>query len=320
MAIPTGLAAQLGIAAEITYGTPVTVTRFYEFTGESMRMEIERLESAGLRAGTRVLLSDRWVAGGKTISGDINMELANKSFGLWFTHMLGGAAVTTSATGVYLHTFTPSDLPVGLTVQIGRPNTSGTVEPFTYHGCKVASWEIGCAVGEIARLRVSLIGEDEATGVPLATASYPSSLTLLTFKEGTLTVAGSSACVTAATVAGNNGLKADRRCLGSQTILAPVEADFREYTADLTTRFTALTDYARFVAGTEADVVLTFTGATITTGHSYTLTITGNARFDGETPNVAGPDELVQPLRCKLVGATPATALTITYKTSDATA
>jgi hypothetical protein len=322
MAIPTGLAAQLGVVTETTYGTPVTVTRFYELTDESMKMDIERMESAGLRAGTRVLRSDRWVAGRKTVAGDVNLELANKSFGLLFTHMLGGAAVTTSATGVYTHTFTPGDLPVSATVQVGRPNNAGTVQPFTYHGCRVASWEISANLGEIGKLKLSLVAEDEDTSTGLASASYPTGLTLLTFKEATLSLASSAIPVTAVTLTGDNGLAADRHRLGSQVIKQPLEAGMRDYSGTIDADFESTTAYARFVSGTEAALVLAFTGATIATGYTYLAQFTCNVRFDGDTPNVSGPEELRQPLRFKCLdsGSGPSTAISLSYVTSDATA
>jgi len=172
MAIPTGLGAQFGVGEETTHGTGVTVDRFYEFTNETMSLEIERLQSRGLRAGTRIQRSDRWAAGSKTVGGNVEFELANKSFGLWLKHMFGGVATAQPDAGgnptVYEHTFTAGDLPAGLTVQVGRPSTDGTAQPFTYDGCVVEDWELDATVGEIARLAVTLNGQDETTGTSLA--------------------------------------------------------------------------------------------------------------------------------------------------------
>lgn len=321
MSIPTGLAAQLGVAAETAYGTPVTVTRFYELVSESMKMEVERLESRGLRAGTRILRSAGWAAGRKSVGGDLELELKDRTFGRLFTHMFGGAAVTNPATGVYEHTFTPDDLPTSMTVQIGRPSTDGTVRSFTYHGCKVAGWEIGCQVGEIGRVKLSLVGEDEDTSTSLATASY-SAANLLTFTHGALTIGGSAVKVRAATIKGQNGLSADRHMLGSQLMSTPLEGNFREYTVDLDAEFADLTQYNRINAATEAALVLAFTGATITTGYSYVTQLTCQVRFDGETPTVSGPEEIQLPLRCKIVqpSTSPGGAITLLYRTSDATA
>ena len=227
MVIPTGLAAQLGIKTESAHGTAVVVDRFYEIISAPFAHNIERMESAGLRAGTRVLRSDRWVAGAKSITGTINMEIANKSFGLWLEHMFGTIASAQPDSGgsptVWEHTATPGDLPVGLTIQVGVPDETGTVQPFTYEGCMVDSWEIEATVGEIGKVTVSIDAEDEKTATALATASYPTGLTLLTFVEATLDIAGSAVDVKSCSVAGSNSLATDRGKLGSALRTNPCE-------------------------------------------------------------------------------------------------
>lgn len=321
MAIPSGLSAQLGIAAESTYGTPVTVTRFYELVSESLKLEIERIESAALRSGTRVQRSDRWVPGKKNIGGDIEMEVANKSFGLWLSHMIGTAVTTQPNAGpdptVYDHTYTPSDLPTSLTMQVGRTDIGGTTRAFTYHGCRVSEWELEVAVDEIAKLSLTILGEDEDTSTGLATASYPSTLSLLTFVQGSITVAGSAFDVMNAKIGGNNGLADDRYFLGSQLRKNPLEAAMREYTGELEAEFTDLTAYNRFVNGTEAALVLLLRGASISGIYFYDLQITANVRFDGETPEVSGGEIIGLTLPFKCVGNTSATAITVLYRTTD---
>jgi hypothetical protein len=320
MAIPSGLSAQLGTVDEVTYGTPVTVDRFFEFRDESLKLDIERIESTALRSGSRVLRSDRWAAGQKSVTGDITMELANKSFGRWFKHMFGGvASAQPDSVGnptVWLHTFTPGDIPVGQTIQVGRPDTGGTVRPFTYHGCKVSEWTLECSVGEIATVQTSILGEDEDTATALASVSYPSSLALMTFVQGTLTIGGSAADVKSASVQGNNGLAEDRYFLGSQLRKNPLEAAMREYTGTFEAEFESLTAYNRFVNGTEAEIVLLFQGATISTTYKYETKVTANVRFDGETPNVSGPEIVAQTMPFKVVD-NGTTSIKVEYQTTD---
>lgn len=323
MVIPTGLGAQLGLAEEITYGTPVTPATFFEFYTESLKANHNRLESGALRAGNRVLRSDRWARGSIGIAGDFDVDVTNKGMGKLFKHALGGV-VTNQPDGagnptVYNHTFTPGDYPVGLTVQVGRPDTAGVAQPFTYHGCRVASWELACAVDEIARFRLSLVGEDEDTVTALASATYPTNVSLMTFVEGSLTLAGSAASVRSANVRGENPLASDRRKLGSRLILNPLENALRNYTGTLDAEFVGLTQYDRFVNGTEAALVLLFEGATISTTYKYQVKVTANVRFDGETPNVGGTEEIRQPLPFKCVGNTSASAITLLYQTTDVT-
>lgn len=323
MAIPSGLSAQFGMVEESTYGTPVTVTRFYEFTDESLAMEIERIESAGLRTGTRVQRSDRWVSGQKNVSGDVTLELANKSFGLWLKHAMGGIATTQPSVGsdptVFDHTFTPGDLPISLTMQVGRTDVGGTTRAFTYHGCRINEWEIAGSVGELATFKASVIGEDEDTSTGLATASYPSTLSLLSFVQGSLTIGGTATDIKEFSLSGNNGLADDRYFFGSALRKQPLEASMREYTGELAAEFVDLTAYNRFINGTEASMVMLFRGATITGIYFYDLQITANVRFDGETPSVSGTDIIQQPLRFKCLGNTSGTALTILYRTTDTT-
>jgi hypothetical protein len=323
MAIPSGLSAQFGMVDEVTYGTPVVVTRFYEFTSESLSMEIERIESSGLRSGTKVQRSDRWVAGQRNVGGDVELELATKSFGLWLKHMLGGVVTAQPSAGpdptVYDHTFTPGDLPVALTMQVGRTDVGGTTRAFTYHGCRINEWEIAASVGELATLKATIIGEDEDTATALATASYPSNLSLFSFVSGALTVAGSAFDVKEFSLSGNNGLADDRYFFGSALRKQPLEANMREYTGELAAEFVDLSAYNRFINGTEAALVLLFRGPVISNTYFNDLQITANVRFDGETPSIDGTDVVQQALQYKCVGNTPATALTILYRTTDTT-
>lgn len=322
MSIPSGLSAQIGFVDESTYGTPVTVTRFYEFLNESLKMEIERIESSALRSGSRMLRSDRWSVGKKTVGGDVTFELANKSFGFLFKHCLGGVATAQPDAGgaptVYKHTFTPGDYPVSMTGQVGRTDTGGTTRPFTYHGLRVTGWELGCSVGEIATLKLTLLGEDEDTGTALATVSYPASLSLLTFVQGTLTIGGSAADVKSASIGGNNALDGDRYFLGSQLRKQPLENGMRDCTGTFEAEFESLTHYNRFVAGTEAEIVLLFQGATISGLFKYECKVTANVRFDGETPVVGGTEVVPQTLPYKVVD-NGTTSIKVEYQTTDST-
>lgn len=323
MAIPSGLAAQAAIAEPNTYGAFTTPSRFYEFTDESLALTVERLDSVGLRAGTRILRSDRWREGQKSIAGDLNMEVANKSFGLWLKHMLGGSTVSTpgGATDARLHTYTPDDLPTnGLVVQVGKPDAGGTVRAFTYQGVKVASWNLASSVGEFLTMGVSLAGQDEVTSESLATASYPSDLDLFTFVHGTLTVGGSAVEVRSFELTGDNGLSVDRHRFGSQKILNPIETAMREYGGTFDAVWDSLTLYNNFVNGTEASLNLTFEAPeTIESTTTYKLEVTANVRTDGDTPAVGGTDEIPQNITfmCLDTGSGADSALTIEYRTDD---
>lgn len=315
MTIRTGLNAQLGAALETVFGTFVAPTRWFEFVSESMTLEVERLESAGIRGGTRVLRSDRWAPGSKTVAGDIQVEAATTNLGFLLEHAIGDVASVNDLATAYTHTFTPGDLPVGFSLQVGRPDVNvGTVHPFSYLGCRIASFGIAGRVGEVGELTFSIIAQDESTAESLGTPTYPAQA-LLVFTQATLQIAAAAVDVRAVEFNGDNGLVADRVVLGSQLAKEPLEgAPMRTYDGTIDAHFVDLVAYTRFVAGTEAALDFKFEGALIETGHKFTLQVLANVRFDGETPQVSGPEEIPQNLPYKVVDET---ALSVVYKTTD---
>jgi len=313
MPLKSGLAGQVGFATETVYGTGVTVTRFVPLIDESISQDIDRLESSGVIAGARVLRSQQWSAGNRKISGDIGLEVYDRSVGLLFRHMFG--VVATTGTGPYTHTFTPGDLDDdSFTMQIGRPDIAGTVQPFTYAGCKVSQWELACAAGEIATLGLTVAAQSETTLTALATAAYATGIAPLTFVGGSLTIAAGAYPIKKITLSGDNKLDYDRYFVGSDLMGQPLEADLREYTGTIESEFQSLTAYNRFVNGTEAALVVHLAKG------ASTVDITCNVRFDGETPKLAGRGILQQPLPFKCVGSTTdASAITAVLVNSDVT-
>jgi hypothetical protein len=312
--LASGLAGQWGFVDESTYGTFVVPTRFLEFNSESLKLERERIESAGIRAGRRVL--HRWAAGVQRVTGDIEFELAPQGTALLWKHILG--AVVTTGASPYTHTFTPGDLAgKSMTVQIGRPDIGGTVRAFSYLGCKVASAELSLAVNEFAQMSVSLYGAHEDTGQSLAVAAYPATLSPFVFTQGSVSLAGSAFDVQECSLAIDNGLATDRHFIRTTTPerpKEPLEATRRAITGSLTADFTDLTAYNRFVNGTEAALVVT-----LNAGASAQTTITMNVRFDGTTPDIGGDELLGQELPFKAVSATSdAAAITAVVINADA--
>ena len=302
MAIRTGLNAQLGVALETTFGTYVAPARWFEFTAESITREQERMESKGIRAGTRVLRSDRWVLGKKTI-GDIAVRKLCRRNDL--------------ATA-FTHTFTPGDLPVGFTAQVGIPDTTaaGTVHPFSWTGCQIEAFKIRGAVDEIGEFGITIVAQEETTAQTLGAPTYPTNEPL-GFVEASLEIAASPVDVRAVEFNGANNLVTGRHKLGTPLAEEALEgSDLREYTGTIDAHFETLAAYNRFVNGTEAALDFKFEGAVIETGHPFTLQVLANVRFDGETPQVSGMDEVVQNLPYKVVDES---ALSIVYKTTDAT-
>ncbi|MEV1063376.1 phage tail tube protein [Streptomyces sp. NPDC050263] len=175
MAIGSGLGAQIGIAAESTYGTFVAPTRFPEFTKESLVLKKTTAQSAGIAANRLLALSSRRVVTRREATGSIDLEIANKGMGLLVQALMGTSVtpVQQGATAAYLQTHTLADTAgKSLTIQKGVPLTTGTVTDKSFLGCKITSGEFSCGVGEMLTGSFEFDAKDCDESQTLAAASY----------------------------------------------------------------------------------------------------------------------------------------------------
>jgi len=322
MAIGSGIGSQLGIATESTFNTPVTVTRFYEFTSENLTYNKKVAVGMGLRAGGQLPRSQRRVVTTTDSTGDITLDLPTRGLGLLLSHAMGSTpSATTTTTGVYSYTFTLGDVyGRSFTAQVGVPQYGGTVTPKTIGGAKIQNFELGVAAGGIATGKFTVDAASLTTGVSLATASYSTISNLFHFAQGALTVNGTSvANVKDFTVTVANTLKGDRYNLGSAgTKAEQVINGFRKISGKLTAEFSDTTLLNAFLADSTTALVLTFTGATIANGAKETLSITiPAAKFNADTPNVPGAGVIDLSMTFEGYDDGSNQPLTIVYQTAD---
>ncbi len=157
MAAPNSTAAQFGFKTETTAGTVVTPDLFLPFTSESLMRTQDPVESAGIRAG-RLYIDDEESSNGLIeVGGGVSGDLPVKGASTLIRAMLG--AVSTSGSGPYTHEITPSDSLPSLTLQVGVPDGSGTVQPKTVAGAKCDSWEIAGEQGSLLTWAMEFIGQ-----------------------------------------------------------------------------------------------------------------------------------------------------------------
>jgi hypothetical protein len=294
MAIGAGIGAQLGIVTETTYGTAVTVTRFYEFNMENLKYDKKTVVGQGLRAGGQLPRSQRRVVTTFAGSGDFEMDLPTRGLGLLLGHATGTMASTvTTSTGVYTYTFILADTyGKSMTVEAGVPQYGGTSISKKLAGAKVSSFELSVANGEIAKGKFSIDASAfTMTGSP-ATASYPLQGSIFHFAQGAVTIDGSAvANIKEFSVAVDNTLKTDRYNLGALGAKSEQGINgFRSITGSLTAEFTDSVLLNKFLTDSTASIVVTFTGSTIASSYKETLSITiPAAKFNADTPNVSGP-------------------------------
>ena len=308
-----GATAQLGLKTEVTPGTAVTPDIFIPFKSENIKQNITYHDTETLSSRRTVRATKR---GAQRVNGGFTTELPNTDVATLLKHMFGAVSTDGAGAPVYEHTFTPGDLTGdAMTIQIGRPDATGTVRPFTYAGCKVSNWTISADVDALVQLEVGIIGMTETTATALATASFDATWEPFVFTEASLTVAGGAeSAVRSVSISADNMVQ-DRIRLGSGFSKQPLEAGVRPYTGTITTDFEDLDNYTLFVNGTEAALVTTFDNGT------DSLVITQNIQFTGETPEVSGYDLLAQnlPFRC-LSGTSDAAAITAVLTNGEASA
>lgn len=313
MPLASGMAAQIAFKAETAYGTYAAPDRCFPLVDESMKKEPKRLESEGIISGARVLRSQQWAPGDIDVAGGVGLELYDRSIGLLLKWCFG--QVVTAGAGPFTHTFTPGDLADDFfTMQIGKPDRTGVVRPFSYLGCMVKSWEIACKAGEIATLGLDVVAQDVVTSQALVANTLAAGIKPMTYIGGSVSIGGTATKVREMSLSGDNALAIDdRRFLGSGLIDQPLEAGLRPIKGSLECDFADLTQYDRLVNGNEFALVWTLAAG------AQTLVTTLNVRYDDANPNVEGKDVLKTKIPFVAVGPTSdAGAITSVFTTTEA--
>lgn len=311
MAIGSGLAAQLGIATESTFNTPVAVTRFYEFTDESLNLNKNRATSQGLRAGGQLPRLERTVITTSDVTGDVSLDLTTKGLGLLLAHATG--TFPTKTAGAF--TFGLGDIGASsFTCQVGVPQYGGTVVPKTVSGCKISSWELAVSNAGIATGRFTIDGAAMTTATALATASYPASANLFHFAASAISIDGTPvANIRDFTLSVDNAIKADRYNLGAAgTKAAQVHNGFRPVTGTVTAEFTDSVLLNKVMTDATASMTLTFTNG----ADSLAITVSA-VKFNGETPKVSGPEAVDVQFTFEAFDNGSTAPLSIVYTTAD---
>jgi hypothetical protein len=140
MAAGTGIASQVGIAPEATFGTYVAPTKFLRVNKSSIKPKFGRYDAAWIGVGP-IQLDSSSVRTTREAAGPIEVDIVNKGFGLLLQSLMGTTVtpVQQASTTAYLQTHTLAATTDGktLSIQHGVPDVTGTVRPYTFVGSKV---------------------------------------------------------------------------------------------------------------------------------------------------------------------------------------
>lgn len=310
------MAGQFGLAAETTWGTGVTPTKFFEVLSANQTVDEGYMRRQGIRAGRRIQGPPK--LGAKVVSGQARMELPNTGGAATLWKLIMGA-VNTTGSGPYTHVFTTgaqTGSGKSATIQTGITDASGTVQPFTHTGAKVHQAELSCQVRQFAELSVDWTAKDYTTGTSLASASYAAGLDPFTFVEGTISIdatpVGSARGVT---MRWDKALKTDRHHFGSRLINEQLEEGKWAVGGSITYDFENLTMFNHIAAADELDLLLEFDNG------SHTLTVEATVIIVGDAPSLTTNGLEEQTLNYEVQGSsTDAAALTVTLVNDEATA
>lgn len=300
----SGSLVQLGVVDEVTYGTAVAVTKFFEILSEDVRGEFPKITSEALGSAF-VVRSDRFAVNPKGATGNVSMEVLTKGFGFWLKHMLGDVQTSGPAeVNAYTHTGTMANLKGDFfTMQIGKPDNDGVKHPFTYSGCKVTEFEFSNSVDGILQCSIGVDAQKETTtgggAFALAVQSLPVGAELFTYAGGTISIGGAPRDVYECSVSVSNNLRTDayviRKGSGKKE---PYENGKREVQWSVTVPFVGLSDYNKIAAATAAgamtELTLRWEGPTLLGSTIYPSLeiIIPVARFDEGVPSVEGEEAL----------------------------
>lgn len=325
----SGLSAQFGYKAETTVGTAVTVDRFQEMLGgETLGYTPTILDGQGLRAGQAIQRASRSQISRHSVAGDLPpLEFGDRGgMGLLIKHMLGSTITVPTQIGAttawkqnhHWNTSATQD-GLGLTVQIGRPQTDTAVRAHTYNGVKIVSWEFSCSDNQYAQLKLTADGWNESTATALATASYAASVQPFTFADaatfkiggtastttGETTVAGGVAITTLVrgiTITGTFPKATERYGLGNAGVKKEqVQNGIPEVTATLEAEYTQRTEFYDLLKTYSSSALeLVFSHGDAGSSNPFALSFIMPAfKVREGGPQVAGPDIVAQTIGIK---------------------
>lgn len=296
----SGLGAQIGFAQEEEWGKFKAPTRFLPFETESLDLTKNYVASKGLVAGRVMQRKNLHRAITKTVGGSVGLELLDTGLGMLLNLFTGEVVTPTKieegkAYKALFKIGLSSPYGKSLTAQVGRPDTGGTSNPFSYMGLVLTAAKISFDSKGFAMLEVTFDGKDGTTKEALAAASYSATALPFAFDEIVPKIGGVQVGnMESLEVDFTFPKKVDRFNLGnSGTKSEQIPNDYIDVSAKATLEFGSMADYNRFTEETVVELTANATGAEIDAKNkkAFNLTLKATKQTDGGV-NVSGPDML----------------------------
>ncbi|MCK4513464.1 hypothetical protein KAW64_17070, partial [bacterium] len=289
-----GINAWAGWGKETTWGTKAARSAFLEIPpGESLNNGLSYFQSKALNGAAVKKL----YPGTSKAAGDLPCEFQFEGLELLLKHLMGAASSAASGMG-YKHTFTPTDDLMegeGLTVEVYRD--APTTDSFLHLGCKIPKGVFKIDRDAVLMLTSTLLGKSVELDTKSAAPTFPTApsalQTQLAVSTGTFT---GTVDVFGGTIEIGNPLGEDRFNLAAGAVLKePVRSAKRGVTISFDAEYGEEIQQTEWTAGTEGQLIWTWTGPEYATGENYELVITANGQFTARQPNVADEGPVKMP-------------------------
>lgn len=301
MGVGAGIGGQVGIAKEATYGTFVAPTAFVPASKASFQLVKNTAVPSWVGAGRLLNLGAERRVTTQAAKGTLDLDIYNNGFGLLLRALMGSS---TSAAGTgtplpYLQTHTLGDtFGQSLSVQVGLPDTTGAVHPYTFLGAKVTDATFTFESDKEATSEFNFDARQVVETQVLAAASYNGSIRPYVGADMAVKVGatyGSETSVTGVrkvTAKIDRKLAIDRFYAGDNGLHAePIISDFADLSGTITADYVDKTLFAdRFASDAGFSMRVDLTGLLITgtTNYRFSL-ILPQCFLDGDTPVLDGP-------------------------------
>lgn len=326
--------SQVGVKDGSTWGTAVTVDRFYQFTDLSFTPRQARFDGEGLRSSRFIERSDQVRVHPQGGEFDLEVEWMTKGMGWLLKHLMGVTGTTGPTDSAYVHSGTIGSLYGDFfTFQGNFPlHPAGTDQALTADSCKFPEWELSCDVDGKLMLKAKVDARSVTTATGLASASYASAAVPYEWVDVSATLGGTAIPLHSWSIKCNNNLDVDRYLQqGSALKLEPTAKGRPAITVDFETDFSALaTVYNRVRGANAAAAIAAFvvtatvadTGVTIGAATQPSTVITIPAlRLDETSVKKSAPGEGTRSPASGVVRDDGSNSpMTIAYTSADSTA
>lgn len=335
---PSGLGSSFGITAEATVGTFITTSmRWPKINKESFALNKGTAQSNGLHQSSMQEAKRRAFVQ-RDVQGAVSLDLADKGMGLIFKHMLGSVATATqisSSTAYTQNHYLGDTRTLSTSIQIGRPQTNGTIQQFNVPGAKISDWAIGVQKAGLATLDLTFDAWDVQTSTSYAAPTFVAA-DVFDFHQGAVllggtpsttsnltTISGGSAptgLISSFNIKGTNAMNTQRFGLGSRTKSEQLLNGFRAITGDFELEFANLTDVftTDYLADMSTALEFTLTGNDAGSSNPYTVDVVLPAVFiETGDPMVDGPDIITQKCTFTVLDNLADNPISIKYVSTD---